>query len=76
MLPPAEIDAAVLLNVRNGLGASTEEITAAVPRLFGFKAVSSVLRQFVLAGIERLTAAGQIVADAGVFIEAKGLGGQ
>ena len=54
MLPPTEVEAAILGVVQRNLGASIEEVAAAVPRLLGFKATSSQLRRLVLDGIETL----------------------
>ena len=47
MLPSAETEAAILKVLVTGLGASSDEIAVAAPRLFGFKAVSAQLRQLV-----------------------------
>ncbi len=68
MLPPPEVEAAVLQVVRTGLGASADEIGAAVPRLLGFKAVSAQTRQVVRVATDHLEAAGGIVREGGLFI--------
>jgi very-short-patch-repair endonuclease len=68
MLPQMEVDAAVLQVVRTGLGASPDEIAAAVPRLLGFKAVSAQLRQLVGRSAERLEDAGVIVREGALFV--------
>lgn len=54
MLPPQEIDAAILATVQENFGASTLEIAQSVSRLFGFKATSSQLRETVYARIDQL----------------------
>lgn len=54
MLPPAEIDAAILDTVQRNFGGSADEIVQAVARLFGFKATSGQLREVIKARINAL----------------------
>lgn len=68
VLPPMELDAAVLHVAQTGLGASPEEVAAAAPRLLGFKSVSSQLRQLVLEAIARLEGHGLLVRETGLLM--------
>ncbi|WP_043364531.1 DUF3320 domain-containing protein [Belnapia sp. F-4-1] len=70
MLPQKEMEAAVLHVVRTGLGASTDEVAAAVPRLLGFKSVSAQLRQVVVAASARLEDVGVLAREAGILVVA------
>jgi very-short-patch-repair endonuclease len=54
MLPPQEIEVAVLDTVRRNFGASADEIVQTVSRLFGFKATSSQLRDIIQLRIDAL----------------------
>ena len=68
MISSAEMEAAVLETVRTGLGASPDEITVSVPRMLGFKAASTQLRQLVQASVARLEAAGAISREGALFV--------
>ena len=68
MLPEVELEAAVLQVVRTGLGASSNEIALAAPRLLGFRAVSAQIRELVRLSTERLEAAGMISVEGGLFV--------
>jgi very-short-patch-repair endonuclease len=72
MLPPMEVEAAILGVVQRNLGASIDEVVAAVPRLLGFKATSSQLRRFVLDGIDTLRARGDLKEDGLLLVVASG----
>ena len=67
-LPPKELNAAVLHVARSGLGATPEEVTAAAPRLLGFRSVSAQLRQSVSDAIARLEEAGVLTREAGLLV--------
>ncbi len=72
MLPPAEVEAAILGVVQRNLGASIEEVVATVPRLFGFKATSSQLRRLVLDSIGILKARADLKEDGSLLVVASG----
>ncbi len=67
-LPPKELEAAVMQVVRTGLGATSNEVVAAAPRLLGFKSVGAPLRQAVAAAIARLEEGGVLGREAGLLI--------
>ena len=67
MLPPLELKAAVLAVIRAGLGASIDEVCSGAPRLLGFKAVSSALRQAMQAATNSLLEAGTIRLENGTY---------
>lgn len=58
MLPPLEIDAAILETLKINFGGNTPEVIQSVARLFGFKATSSQLRDAILARIHILVKEG------------------
>jgi very-short-patch-repair endonuclease len=53
-LPPAEVQAALLVVIRAHMGMSTDEAAAEMSRLFGFKATSAQLRQIAKSEIRLL----------------------
>jgi very-short-patch-repair endonuclease len=61
MLPPAEIERAVLDTVDTNFGASLEELIQAVARAFGFASTSSQLRAAITYVIDGLLALGGLV---------------
>ncbi|WP_443748604.1 DUF3320 domain-containing protein [Asticcacaulis solisilvae] len=61
MLPPAEIDAAVLKIVGDNYGAARDDLIPAVARLFGFGSTSAALRTRIEERVSALTADGQLV---------------
>jgi hypothetical protein len=61
MLPPAEIDAAVLKIVGENYGAARGDLIPAVARLFGFGSTSAALRTRIDERVSALTAHGQLV---------------
>jgi hypothetical protein len=63
MLPPDEIDAAVLGTVQRNFGGSADEIVQAVARLFGFKATSSQLREVIQTRIDALVSQAVLAQD-------------
>lgn len=67
MLPPAEIDAAILALIRAHHGAGTDELTIQVPRLLGYAAVSSQLRSLVEHQITQLQSAATIGINGGMW---------
>jgi very-short-patch-repair endonuclease len=54
MLPPQEIEAAILDTVQKNFGASSDEIVQTASRMFGFKATSSQLRDAIQLRIDTL----------------------
>jgi very-short-patch-repair endonuclease len=72
MLPPAEIDAAIIQIVGDNFGARREEIVMAVSRLLGYAATSAQLRFVLIAGVERLIEARVLVAKNDLLVPTKG----
>ena len=60
MLPPAEIDAAVLKVVSDNYGAAKGDLIPAVARLFGFGSTSAALRTRIDERIDTLTSDGRL----------------
>ncbi len=73
MLPPREIEAAILQVVKESLGAGTDEIVTAVSRLFGFKATSAQLRCLIQERVGQLRASGALDAHGGVLVVCNGV---
>lgn len=67
MLPPMEIEAAVLALVDAHHGATAEELPAAVARVFGFKTTSPPLRSAIEAATARLQGSGVLTESAGML---------
>lgn len=65
MLPPKEVQAAILAIIDSSKGASTPDLATHVPRLFGFAASSSVLRSLVEEQITALERAGILQSQQG-----------
>jgi very-short-patch-repair endonuclease len=63
MLPPVEIEHAMVEIVRANYGAGREELIQAASRGFGFAATSSQLRATLAASIDRLIENGQLSAN-------------
>ncbi len=61
VLPPAEIDQALLQTVDANFGAAEDELVHAASRMFGFAATSAQLRSVLIKGIEELVQAGALV---------------
>lgn len=68
MLPPAEIDAAVVRIIKANYGASRAELVQALSRCFGFTSTSAQLRGVLEAGIDRLLAAGTLALQGEVLV--------
>jgi hypothetical protein len=60
MLPPAEIQAAILQVTGNHYGATSSEIALEVGRLLGFQATGARLRTLIETEVERLLANGRL----------------
>lgn len=71
MLPPDEIDAALLKVVDENFGASQSELVWAASRLFGFQALGSQLRTTLEDGAARLLAAGKLTDKEGLLVRTK-----
>jgi very-short-patch-repair endonuclease len=71
MLPPSEIEEAMLRVVDDNFGAGRDDLVHAVSRLFGYAATSAVLRQVLLEGTDRLTAAGALVVKGDLLVREK-----
>jgi very-short-patch-repair endonuclease len=61
MLPPLEIDAALLKVVDDNFGAGRDELIQAAARLFGYAATSAQLRNILGEGVSRLLADGRLI---------------
>ncbi len=68
MLPPEEIDAALLKIVGDNFGAARDELVQAVSRAFGFAATSPQLRAVLENGVERLVTAGRLSVKDGLLV--------
>ncbi|EJL37362.1 Protein of unknown function (DUF3320) [Caulobacter sp. AP07] len=71
MLPPAEIDEALLRVVDDNFGAASGDLVQAVSRLFGYSATSAQLRGVLLEGVERLVGIGALVQKGELLVRAK-----
>jgi len=67
MLPPAEIDMAVMTTVADNFGATPDELVVAVARAFGFGATSAALRAVIEARARRLVETGALVEKGGML---------
>jgi hypothetical protein len=61
MLPPAEVEKAILGIVEANYGAARDELVQSTSRVLGFSATSAQLRIVLSAGIDRLLQAGALV---------------
>jgi len=68
MLPPSEIEAALVAVVNENYGAGREELVLAVARVFGFASTSSQLRAELLSGIKRLESRGALQEKDGLLV--------
>ena len=68
MLPPAEIREAVLHIVRTNFGATSDQVVQTVSRAVGFKSTSNQLREAIQKVVERATADGALVVQAGLLV--------
>ena len=71
MLPPAEIDEALIRIVDTNFGAARNELVMTASRGFGFAATSAQLRSTIDAGIDRLLATGLLVERDGFLVRPK-----
>jgi len=71
MLPPAEIEAALLQIVDDNFGARRDELVQATSRAFGFAATSAQLRSVLDANVDRLISAGDLLDRDGVLTRPK-----
>ena len=60
MLPPAEIQKALVAILRDHFGVRRDELIVEAGRLFGFRSTSSVLKERLSAEIDVLLVAGKI----------------
>jgi hypothetical protein len=67
MLPPVEIQAAILALLKAHHGATREEIPTAIARIFGFKATSSALRETILGQLTALRKSGAVELHNGLL---------
>ncbi len=68
MLPPAEIDAAVLKVVADNYGAALSDLIPAVARLFGFGSTSAALRTRIDERVSALTVDGHLTRKGGLLV--------
>jgi len=68
MLPPAEIDAALLGIVAENFGAARAELAPAAARSFGFAATSAQLRAVLESRIDNLVASGRLRVKDGLLV--------
>jgi len=71
MLPPDEIDMAVLRLVDENFGAGREDLVQAVSRVFGYAATSAQLRQVLMEGLDRLVGCGELIANGELLVREK-----
>lgn len=71
MLPPSEIDKALIDIVDANFGAGADELVQASARMFGYLSTSSQLRATLNAGVERLKAHGSLVEKSGLLARMK-----
>jgi len=70
MLPPSEIDAAILAVVGENFGASRDELVQAVSRDFGFSATSAQLRSVLEGRVDHLVAGGALTLNGQLLVRA------
>ena len=71
MLPPAEIDRALLLIVTENYGAARAELIPAVARRLGFSTTAPALKARIEEGISRLLASGGLIDREGLLLSAE-----
>jgi very-short-patch-repair endonuclease len=71
MLPPDEIDVAVLRLVDENFGAGREDLVQAVSRMFGYAATSAQLRQVLMEGLDRLVTCGALIDKGQLLVREK-----
>jgi very-short-patch-repair endonuclease len=71
MLPPDEIDEAVLRLVDENFGAGRDDLVQAVSRVFGYAATSAQLRQVLMDGLDRLVGCGALIEKGQLLVREK-----
>jgi very-short-patch-repair endonuclease len=69
MLPPQELEIAIIRTVQNNFGATEEEAIQAVSRFLGFKATSTQLRELIQIQITNLLSSSKISRNGNMLIE-------
>ena len=69
MLPPIEIEQAMLEIVKANYGAGRDDLVEAVSRAFGFASTSSQLRGILLPEIEKLVSKGKLVEQGDLLVQ-------
>ncbi len=70
MLPPAEIDAAILDIARNNFGATRDQMVQATSRMLGIKVTSAAVRAVIEQQIDEAVASGALVLQADILTPA------
>ena len=70
LLPPQEVEAALLVVVDANFGVAADEMFTSAARLFGFKSTSAQLRAVLAEGLSRLEAAGRLALRQGLYVRA------
>lgn len=70
MLPPAEIDAAILDIARNNFGATRDQMVLATSRMLGIKVTSAAVRAVIEQQIDEAVASGALVLQADILTAA------
>ena len=68
MLPPAEIEQAMLEIVEANFGAGRDDLIQATSRAFGFASTSSQLRDQLTRSLDHLVVTGQLVEQGGLLV--------
>ena len=68
MLPPAEIEQAMLEIVQANFGAGRDDLIQATSRAVGFASTSSQLRSYLVRSMEQLEANGKLVEKEGLLV--------
>lgn len=69
MLPPVEVDQALMELVEANFGAGRDDLIQAAARIFGFSSTSAQLRSVLSEGIQRLSDSGKLVERGGLLIQ-------
>ena len=67
MLPPVEIDAAILDVISDSMGGTSEQVIQAVSRMFGFKSTSGNLREVFESQMKQLLKSGDLIEQDGML---------
>jgi hypothetical protein len=68
MLPPQEIQQAIVQVVSTNLGGSQDEVIQAVARLLGYRVTSAQLREVVLSELGTLVSSGVLSAQGSYLV--------